>query len=337
MALVTNERLGEAFSLALEDRSSGYQDLISNSNIVFSEMKARGAWQAFSGPTIRERLLYNTSGTYTRYQGYQLLNPKPADLIADAEFEPKMAAVSVTISNEDILKNSGANQLMSLFKVHLDAAEIELQNEFTVDLHSAGTADNQIGGLQLAIPTTPSSGTYGGISRADNAVWRPLSFDVDTYAWQTPATQISATTIKPIFNEVVIAASRGRKGPNLILSAQEHFLAYSAATEAIQRITDETRASKLGFTSLRYFGAGRSIDIVLEGGQGSAMPSDVSYFIDSDALKFRYHKDRNFSKIGGKMTPVNQDAIVQHIGFMGELTMNNPRHMAKLYDSDPAS
>lgn len=337
MSIVSNDKLTEAFSLALEDRSSGYQDLVSNSNIVFTEMKKRGCWQPFSGPTIRERLLYAKSGTVTRYSGFQLLNPRPAELINDAEFEPKMAAVSVTISNEEILKNSGASQLLSLFKVHLDAAERELIDEFTTDLHSAGTEDNQIGGLQLAIPTTPSAGVYGGISRADNAIWRPLSFDADTYAWTTPATQITAQTVKPIFNEVVIAASRGKFGPNLILSSQEHYLAYSAATEAIQRVTDETRASKLGFTSIRYYGAGRSIDIVLEGGQGTAMPSNVSYMIDSDGLKFRYHKDRNFTKIGGKMMPVNQDAIVQHIGWMGELTLINPRHMAKLRDSDTAS
>jgi hypothetical protein len=65
------------------------------------------------------------------------------------------------------------------------------------------------------------------------------------------------------------------------------------------------------------------------------MPSNVSYFIDTTALKFRYHPDRNFVKFGGKAVPVNQDAMVQHVGFFGELTMNNPIHMAKLYDSSP--
>ena len=52
-------------------------------------------------------------------------------------------------------------------------------------------------------------------------------------------------------------------------------------------------------------------------------------------MVFRYHPDRNFVKFGGKQAPINQDAIVQHIGFFGELTMNNPLHMAKLYDSAP--
>ena len=47
-------------------------------------------------------------------------------------------------------------------------------------------------------------------------------------------------------------------------------------------------------------------------------------------MNFRYHPERNFSSFGGKQRPVNQDAIVQHVGFMGNLTMANPLHQAKL-------
>ena len=336
MALVSDDRLREAFSLALEDRSSGYQDLVSNSNVFFHELKKRGGWKTFSGPQIRERLLFAESGTYVRYQGFDFLSPAPAELVNDAIFDPKMAAVSVTIANEDILKNSGPNQLMDLFRVHLEAAEQELQDRFTEDLHGAGTEYRQIGGLQLAVPTAPNSGTYGGISRATNAIWRTTTYDVDN-DFGVGTTQVTAATIKPVLNKVVIERSRGKKGPNLLLMSQEHFLAYSAATEAIQRVTDNTDYSALGFTNLKYFGAGRAIDIVLEGGIGTAMPSNVTYVLDMSSFAFRYHPDRNFSKIGGKQTPINQDAIVQHLGFMGELTMKSPLHNAKIIDTDLAS
>ncbi len=338
MALNTNERLQEALSLAIEDRSTGYQDLVSNANVLLSIMKKKGMWRTFEGPTIRERLLFAESGTYTRYSGYQFLNPKPAEIINDAEYTPKMAAVSVVLSMEDILQNSGSTaQLMNIMDVHMEAAEQELQDRFTEDLHADGTADagRQIGGLQLALPTDPTSGTYGGISRASNAIWRTTTYDANSYF--TGYTAVNATSIKPMFNQICIERSRGKKGPDCILASQEHYLAYQAATEAIQRITDGGTSTANnagpGFPSLKFYGAGRSIDIYLEGGIGSAMPSGVTYFIDSDALKFRYHKDRNFTKFGGKQTPVNQDAVVQHIGFYGELTMCNPLHMAKLYDS----
>lgn len=332
MALNTNERLQEAFSLALEDRSQGYADLVSNSNAILYLMKKRGQFKSFSGPTIRERLLYNESGTYTRYAGYQFLNPSPAELFNDAEFNPKLAAVSVTLSGEDILKNSGSNQLKDIMEEHISAAEQELQDRFVEDIHSDGTATNQIGGFQLMIPTTPSSGSYGGIARS-NAIWQTTTYDANSAF--SGITAVTSTTVKTIFDNIMIARSRGTKGPNVILSSSEHYIAYTAATVAIQRINDENELGKMGFTNLKYYGAGKSVDVVLEGGIGSAMPSNTSYFMDTGAIKFRYHPDRNFVKFGGKQTPINQDAIVQHIGFFGNLTMNNPLHMAKMYDSSP--
>jgi hypothetical protein len=332
MALNTNERLQEAFSLALEDRSQGYADLVSNSNAILAIMKKKGQFKSFSGPTIRERLLYAESGTYTRYAGYQFLNPSPAELFNDAEFTPKLAAVSVTLSGEDILKNSGSNQLKDIMEEHIMAAETELQDRFVEDIHSDGTATNQIGGFQLMIPTSVSAGSYGGIARS-NAIWQTTTYDANSAF--SGITAVNSTTIKTIFDNIMIARSRGTKGPNIIVSSSEHYIAYTAATVAIQQIQNENELGKLGFTSLRYYGAGKSVDVVLEGGIGSAMPSNTTYFIDTSAIKFRYHPDRNFVKFGGKQTPINQDAIVQHIGFFGNLTMNNPLHMAKLYDSSP--
>ena len=129
-SLTSTEKLQEAFSLALDDRSAGYADLVSNSNAILSVMKSRDQFKAFSGPTIRERLLYNESGTYTRYSGYQYLNPSPAELFNDAEFTAKLAAVSVTLSGEDILKNSGRNQLKNIMEEHISAAETELTDRF---------------------------------------------------------------------------------------------------------------------------------------------------------------------------------------------------------------
>ncbi len=332
MALTSTEKLQEAFSLALEDRSQGYADLVSNSNAILYLMKKRGQFKTFSGPTIRERLLYNETGTYTRYSGYQFLNPAPAELFNDAEFIPKLAAVSVTLSGEDILKNSGVNQLKDIMEEHMSAAETELQDRFVEDLHGDGLSSNQIGGLQMAIPTTPTN-TYGGIDRNAQTIWRTTTYDANSAF--SGITAVSSTTVKTIFDNIMIARSRGNKGPNVICSSQEHYIAYTAATVAIQQITNENELGKLGFSSLKYYGAGKSVDMVLEGGIGSAMPSNTTYFLDTAALRFRYHPDRNFVKFGGKQTPVNQDAIVQHIGFFGNLTLNSPLHVAKLYDSSP--
>lgn len=328
-----NERLQEAFSLALEDRSSGYVDLVTNSNAILYLMKQRDMFTTFSGPTIRERLLYGESGTYTRYSGLEFLNPKTADLFTDAEFEPKMAAVSVVLSNEDILKNSGSSQLKDVMKAHISAAEDELVDRFVEDVHSDGTASKQIGGLQLAIPTNPATGTYGGIDRSVATQWRTRAFDINSAF--AGVTQFTSATAQSVMLSTIIQLSRGNKGPDVFAMSAEHYMAYSASLTGIQRINDENGLGKGGFTSLKFYGAGKSMDVVLEGGIGTAMPSNVTYVLDTKALGFRYHPDRNFAKIGKAQQPINQDGMVQHIGFMGNVVLKNPIHTAKLYDSAP--
>lgn len=327
MSIVSNDKLTEAFSLALEDRSRGYADLVSNANAILAVMKGKNGFKAFSGPTIRERLLYAESGTYTRYSGYGTLDPKPVELFSDAEFTPRLAAVSVTLSGEEILKNSGTNQLLDIMEEHISAAEMELQDRFVEDLHANGTAVNQIGGLQMAVPTVNTSGVYGGIDRATVPLWRTGSYDaVADFGGAT-----TKDNIHDHYTKVLIKHSRGKKGPNLIAADAEHYAKFQAALTAIQRVTKEGKVAQLGFPSLAFAGAGYELDVVLEGGIGSAMPGNCSYFLRAgeEGLRFRFHPDRNFVAFGGKQRPVNQDAVVQHIGFFGNLTLANPLHQAK--------
>jgi hypothetical protein len=42
--------------MSLEERSSGYQDLVSNNNALLSVLRRKGAWQTYSGPRIRQTL-----------------------------------------------------------------------------------------------------------------------------------------------------------------------------------------------------------------------------------------------------------------------------------------
>lgn len=336
MALTSTEKNQEILSLALEDRSTGYQDLVSNSNALLAVLQRKGNWKEYSGPIIRERLLYAKTGNIVWYNGYDYMANSPAELFNDAEFRPKMVAVGVSLSNEEILNNMGAAQLMDVMEAHIGAAERELLDEVDVSLHSDGTryGGKELGGLKLAVPVTTNTGTYGGISRSTNAIWRTVTYDVNSYD-TTIGTGITSTTVRPFLNKVMTKSSRNKDGADLLLMSAEHYGAYDAATVAVQKINDETGLGKLGFQSLKYFGAGRTAEIVQDGGIGSNMPSNTTYGLDTDNLRMRYHPERNFNKIGKTMMPINQDAAVQYIGFMGELTMVNPLFNWRMYDSVP--
>ena len=63
----------------------------------------------------------------------------------------------------------------------------------------------------------------------------------------------------------------------------------------------------------------------------SSAPSNHMYFLNSDFLRLRPHPDANMSPTPRKEA-VNQDAVVVHILFMGNLTSNGLRYQGLLKD-----
>jgi hypothetical protein len=335
----TNASYQQILSLSLEQRSSGYQDLVSNNNALLALMRRKGLWQAYSGPRIRQTLQISKQVAQW-YSGYdQLLNPA-LDLFNDAYFDPKMVVVPVILSMQEILNNEGENQLIDVFDAYIDAAERALEDTMDAGIYSDGTANGgkQITGLATAVPIVNNTGTYGGIDRGSATIWRTQTYDAQSMNTAI-GTQVSGTTIRPFLNYVMTRQSRGRQYADLLIMSPEHYAAYDAATIAIQRQTNETSLGQLGFTAIEYIGAGKRAEIVLDGGIGSNMPSNTTFGLNTDSFRLRYNPNRNFDKLfeGDGQMPIDKDAIAQFIGWMGELTQVNPLFNWRFYDSNPAA
>ena len=337
--VTTNAHYQQILSMALEDRSSSYQDLVSNNNAMLAIMKRKGQWQTYSGPRIRQTLQVSKQLAQW-YSGYdQLLNPA-IDLFNDAYYEPKMVVVPVILSMQEILNNEGENQLMDVYDAYIDAAERALEDTIDAAIYSDGSANGgkQITGLATAVPIVTTSGNYGGIDRNLAPIWQTKSYDAQT-AVPAIGTQVNSTTIRPLLNYVMTKQSRGKDYADLLIMSPEHYAAYDAATVSQQRLTSDTSLGKLGFSSLEYIGGGKRAEIVLDGGIGSNMPANTTFGINTDTFRMRYHPDRNFDKLfeGDGQMPIDKDAIAQFIGFMGELCMTNPQFNWRLFDSNPAT
>jgi hypothetical protein len=337
--VTSNTAYQQILSMAVEDRSSSYEDLVSNNNALLAVMRRKGLWNTYSGPRIRQTLQIGKQVAQW-YSGYdQLLNPA-IDLFNDAYFEPKMVVVPIILSMQEILNNEGENQLMDVYDSYMDAAERSLEDTMDAALYSDGTANGgkQLTGLATAVPIVTNSGLYGGIDRGTATIWRTSTFDANSYNTAI-GTQVNATTIRPFLNSIMTNRSRGRQYADLLIMSPEHYAAYDAATVAIQRQTNETSLGKLGFTALEYIGGGKRAEIVLDGGIGSNMPANTTFGLNTDTFRLRYHPNRNFDKLfeGDGQMPIDKDAIAQFIGWMGELTQVNPLFNWRFYDSVPAS
>ena len=314
---MASPNLSEIVTTTLRNRTGSLADNMLDNNALLSRMKKRGKVKPVTGGrTIVQELEYADNSTYKRYSGYETLNIAPSDVFTAAEFDFKQAAVAVSISGLEELQNSGEDAIIDLLASRIKNAEKSMMNGIAADIYSDGTADGgkQIGGLQLLVSKTPTSGTVGGIDRATWTFWQNKA--------TVSGTTASATNIQERMNAMALSLVRGTDRPDLIVADGNYYNYYLSSLQAIQRITDPEMAAS-GFTSLKYFGHGGAADVVLDGGQGGNCPTNTMYFLNTDYIHFRPHSQRNMVPIGDERFAVNQDAMVKLIGFAGNMTLSN--------------
>jgi hypothetical protein len=245
-------------------------------------------------------------------------------VLTAAEFNWKQAAGSVSISGlEAEVQNKGKAQVISLLKSRIKNAEHTMKNQVTVGMYANGTgnAGKEIGGLQLLIADTPTSGTVGGIDQNTYTWWRNQSFDATTDGG-APAT---AANIGGYMNTVFLRCTRGNDKPDLIVADVNYYGAYWNSLQAIQRVA-ESKTAALGFQNLAF---ANNVPVVYEDSTG--IPSNHMYFINTDYLHFRYAAGRLFEPMK-ELRPINQDAEVHMILFAGNLTSSNRARQGVLKD-----
>ena len=308
----------EVVTMTLRNRTGKLADNVTDNNALLNRLKKKGKVKPVSGGrTIVQELEYAENGTFKRYAGYETLDISPSDVFSAAEFNYAQAAVAVSISGLEMLQNSGEEAVLDLLESRIQNAEKTLVNNIAADCYSDGTASGgkQIGGLQLLVDTTPSTGTVGGIdaSTTIGTFWRNIAYDGGATA--------TSTNIQSYMNAIALQLVRGTDKPDLIVMDNNYYGKYLASLQAIQRVTSEEMAGA-GFASLKYFGVG-SADVVLDGGVGGACPASTAYFLNTNYLYFRPHSQRNFVPIGDDRFATNQDAMVKLIGFAGNMTVSN--------------
>ena len=266
---------------------------------------------ADGGESILQELEYAENSTYKRYTGYELLDIRPSVVFDVAKFDWKQVSVAVSISGREMMQNSGRSKMIDLISSRIKNAEKTMMNGLSEDLYSSGTADGgkQITGVQAAISKTPTSGTYGGINRANHSFWRNEA--------QTAAS-LAAAKVKERWQAMWVQLIRGTDKPDLIVCDNTVYAKYWAELTDLQRFTspDEARS---GFTRLKF----DSADVVLDGGHGGSCPVRTAYFKNCDYIHWRPHTRRNMVSLNPKRYATNQDAEVQLMGWMGNLTTSN--------------
>jgi len=318
-----NSAITDIIATTIQSRSGELADNLTNNNALLKRLKSKGNVRPFSGGNvILEEIMYNDPNTNNAnsYSGYEVLNITPDSPISAAQFSITQYADSVTMSGLEMLQNSSKEAIIDLLDGRMQVSEARLLNRIGSDIYGDGTGNGgkNITGLAAAVPDAPTSGTYGGINRANWTFWQSKKYA----GVADGGAAVSSTTIQKYMTSLAIQLVRGNDKADLIVADNNYYSLYVQSLQAIQRITSEESAAG-GFASLKFYGGGTSADVVLDGGVGNACTANHMFFLNTNYIFLRPHKERNFVPIGGERQAINQDAIVKLYGWAGNLTCSN--------------
>ena len=310
---MASPNLSEITTTTIRSRTRQLADNVSDNTALLMRLKQRDKIRTVSGgETILQELEYAENATYKRYSGYEVLNINPSDVFTAAEFQWKQAAVAVSISGLEQLQNSGRERMIDLLESRIGNAERTFVNNLSTDIYSDGTADGgkQIGGLASLVSTSPTTGTVGGINRANFAFWR---------------NQVNTGTLASIDADILgdmrdawVKQVRNSDRPDLIIGDNVTYNAFWGALQNQQRFARDDSA-RMGFDSLKF----NTADVVLDGGLRGSAPTNTMYFLNTNFIFFRPHRDRDMVPLDPDRFATNQDAMVKLIGWAGNMTLSN--------------
>jgi hypothetical protein len=303
----------------IESRTKTIADNVTKNNAILAKMQMGGRVKTVSGgQKIYQELSFAENGNAGWYSGYDLLPVAAQDVLSAAEYEFKQAACPVTISGLEQLQNSGKERMIDLLEERIGVAEATMANLMAEGIYSDGTANGgkELTGLDLAVSTTPTSGTYGGIDRSTYTFWQNY-YD---------ATTVSSSNVQTLMNTAWANLVRGADRPDLIVMDTAFWGIYVASLQAQQRfMSPET--GNLGFPTLKFM----DCDVVLDGGIGGFATTSTAYFLNTKYLHFRPHANRNMVPLDpNRRYAVNQDAEVQILAWAGNLTSSGAQFQGRI-------
>ncbi|MEE9510307.1 MAG: phage major capsid protein [Candidatus Bathyarchaeia archaeon] len=323
---MVSPNLSEIITTTLRDRAQMFADNVTEKNALLRKLKERGNIRIHSGGrTIVRELDYAENSTFQYYSGYEVLNTDASDVLSAAEYSWRQASVSVLINGLEERQNSGEAAVLDLLESRIRNAMRTMSNNISDGVYSdgTGTSGKQIDGLQAIVADSPATGTVGGINAANFAFWRNFSFDATTDG----GAAASATNIIGYMNTVYNTVIRGTDKPDLIPADLNYFGFYQDALQSQQRFTNDNAKGGAdgGFVELMY----ASAPVILD--DGSGIPTNHMYFLNTEFLSLDVHEDANFTPRGGKES-FNQDATLVPVIFMGNLTCSNRERQGVLTD-----
>lgn len=306
-----NANFDSIASTTLQNYRPVLQDNIFKRVPLLMWLEKKGRMMLDGGRTIVIPLTYTKNSTAQGYTGYGVLNTTPQEEQTAAEYVWAQYAASISISGREEAQNAESKtRIVNLLKAKMEGAEKSLREKINEDAFgSTLDSENKVNGLQSLVDTTS---TVGDISRSTDAWWQAkVTTSVGSFA---------SGGVNAMRTLYLNASNAGSNTPDFAITTQSVFEYYEKSLQTQQRFND-SKAADGSFETLKF----KNVTLFFD----PFCPSGELYFLNSDALAFVTHSDRNFITTDFKK-PVNQDAKVAQVFWMGNLAVEESRRLGKL-------
>lgn len=302
-------------------------DNVSKHNALLNRMKRRNKIKSISGGyEIAEQIDYAENSTYQRYSGYDALNTNASDVLTTVKYPLQQIALHITASGSELRKNSGKEQMINLVEARKENARRTAANQFSIDVYSDGSLTNQINGLANLIQTN-GEGVVGGIDASTWTFWQNQFKEMTGTDNAASPSSANAASMKADMNDLWLSLNRGADKPDLIVMTHDLFALYELGLQELQRYASADEGM-VGFGALKY----KSADVVFDDNTNFDTTDELAYFLNTNYLYLVQHRQAKWTMEEEK-TPVNQDAVVIPMYWMGNMVCTQRSLQGVMFDA----
>lgn len=291
------------------------EDNIFTSWALLNMIKGGKGFKKGGGDSIEEPLEYAENTTFRSYGELDTLDTTRVDVFDAASFPWKQPVCGTIVFSElEKDKNSEPDKKIDLVTRKVENGKKTAMAVLNRMLYLDGTGNGGLDCLGLAsiVSSTPTTGTVGGINRANFTFWRNR---------QTAGTNSGTAynQLRGAMRTIYNSCSKGAadEHPTDFLFTQTDFEGYESTLTTNERFTSKSEGDG-GFKNerLKFKGAMTTFD--------EDATSATCYVLNDRNLFFRYL--RWMTPYPG-VDPANQLTEVVKIATFGQMTTNNPRRL----------
>lgn len=282
---------------------------------VLNRLKKGKAFKSVDGgDLITASLEYGTNQTVQWYSDTEPISTARQDVFDRTEYGWKECAGTVLQSELESAINQGSARKFDLLGGKMKNLKKSLDNTLNTSLFSdgTGTSSKEFGGFQYLISSTPTTGTVGGINRANFSFFRNQQ---TTGTKTTAAFDNLRASMRTNYNK----CSNGVAGdhPEFGVTDRATFEGYEGLLIANERFTSKETADG-GFENevLTFKGSMLAYD--------NACLAGALYFGNTGYMSLNYLKG-HWYKGHDAVEPANQTVRVFKVHVIANLIATNPR------------